>query len=95
MITKGIILINDKQNVLGCYNYNFEGFEQMGTKINMLKINKHFDNNESFALNESSYAKSRPRNHLNLNYNEVEPWDYCNNEVEQKSHLTSRKYTKN
>lgn len=40
------VLIDDKQNIFGTYNYTPEGYGQMIAKINFLKIDKHFDENE-------------------------------------------------
>jgi len=40
------VLIDDKKNVITHYTYNREGFEQMQTRINIMKISKHFDEYE-------------------------------------------------
>lgn len=41
-----LVLINDKQQVLKYYNYNLDGIGQMEAFINMLKIQKHYDDTE-------------------------------------------------
>ena len=40
------VLIDNKQNVLGSYCYNNEGYEQMIAKINIIKIDKAYKNHE-------------------------------------------------
>lgn len=40
------VLIDNKQNVIASYPYNHNGFENMETKIKMIKIAKHFDEHE-------------------------------------------------
>lgn len=40
------VLIDDKQNVIGGYGYNFVGYEQMEALINIIKISKHYDEYE-------------------------------------------------
>jgi len=37
------VLIDGNQNIIARYKYNNEGFGQMEAKINIIKINKHFD----------------------------------------------------
>lgn len=44
--TKDYVLINDKQQALASYLYNSEGEEQMEARIKIMKISKHFDDNE-------------------------------------------------
>lgn len=41
------VLINHKQETLGAYRYSIEGHDQMTVKINVLKITKHYDDNEN------------------------------------------------
>lgn len=40
------VLIDDKQNVVSAYPYTGGGYDQMETKINIIKIAKHFDEYE-------------------------------------------------
>lgn len=40
------VLMDNNQDVLGVYPYTFEGFDQMIAKINIIKISKHFDDDE-------------------------------------------------
>lgn len=40
------VLIDDKQNVLAEYNYTLEGYGQMEAMINVIKISKHFDDDD-------------------------------------------------
>lgn len=40
------VLIDDKQNVIAGYPYNFSGHEQMMEKIKIIKISKHYDEYE-------------------------------------------------
>lgn len=41
-----LVLIDDKQKILTSYRYSFNGYDQMKTFINVLKISKHYDENE-------------------------------------------------
>ena len=41
-----LVLVDEQQNIIACYDYNLKGFEEMEVKINILKIAKHFENNE-------------------------------------------------
>lgn len=41
-----LVLIDGKQNILGAYPNDYNGYEQMTAKINILKISKSFDNYE-------------------------------------------------
>ena len=41
-----ILLINNKKEIVKLYPYTFEGEQQMYAFINILKINKHFENKE-------------------------------------------------
>ena len=41
-----LVLIDNKQNIFGSYAYTKEGYGQMEAKINILKIAKHYENNE-------------------------------------------------
>lgn len=41
-----LVLINNKQNILGSYSNNREGADQMTCKINIIKIAKHYDEHE-------------------------------------------------
>jgi hypothetical protein len=40
------VLIDDKQNVIAGYPYTVGGYDQMEARINIIKISKHFDENE-------------------------------------------------
>jgi len=40
------VLIDKNQNVIAGYTYNLGGFDQMMCRINIMKINKHFDEYE-------------------------------------------------
>ena len=39
-----LVLIDNKQNIIGSYFNTFEGKDQMTAKINIIKISKAFDN---------------------------------------------------
>lgn len=41
-----LVLINDNQEVLKYYTYSIEGIDQMTCFINILKIQKHYDESE-------------------------------------------------
>lgn len=40
------VLIDTQQNILASFNYTNEGFNQMEARINIMKISKHYDDNE-------------------------------------------------
>lgn len=44
------VLINDEQKILASYSYSTEGYEQIIAKINIIKISKHFDENEQVNI---------------------------------------------
>lgn len=41
------VIINDKQEPIKSYTYNSQGAEQLEAFINILKVSKHYDDNES------------------------------------------------
>lgn len=40
------VLIDDQQNILASFPYTIGGLEQMEVRINIMKISKHYDDNE-------------------------------------------------
>lgn len=45
-----LVLIDNKQNILGSYNNNAEGQDQMKCKINIIKIAKHYEEYEEYNI---------------------------------------------
>ena len=45
------VLIDDKQGILASYRYTSEGFQQMESKINIIKITKNYDKHENKISN--------------------------------------------
>ena len=50
------VLINDKQEAIKSYKYSDEGAEQLEAFINILKISKHFDDDDT-KRKRRSYEK--------------------------------------
>ena len=45
--TEDYVLIDNKQNIIDACKYNYEGFEHMQAKINIIKISQHFEEYEN------------------------------------------------